>query len=259
MLPNRSDQLTIGPGFPSVGPLFTDNPMTTDDRIKLEPSWKNALREEFDKPYMAQLREFLRQEHAAGKQIYPPGPLIFNALNLTPLDQVKVVILGQDPYHGPGQAHGLCFSVQPGIATPPSLANIYKELKRDLNIDIPAHGCLQSWAEQGVLLLNTTMTVERANAASHAKKGWEHFTDRVIQVVSEHQPNTVFLLWGAHAQSKQKLIDATKHLVLTSVHPSPLSAYRGFIGNGHFSRTNKFLEQHGLQGIDWRLPAVASA
>ena len=170
-------------------------------------------------------------------------------------DEVRVVILGQDPYHGPGQAHGLCFSVQPGVPTPPSLVNIYKELKRDLNIDIPSHGCLQSWADQGVLLLNTTMTVERANAASHAKKGWEHFTDRIIQVVSETQPTLVFLLWGAHAQGKQKLIDATKHLVLTSVHPSPLSAYRGFIGNGHFSRTNKFLEQNGLTPINWTLPA----
>ncbi|KJK17571.1 MULTISPECIES: uracil-DNA glycosylase [unclassified Pseudomonas] len=230
--------------------------MTDDDRIKLEPSWKEALRAEFDQPYMHQLREFLREEHAAGKEIYPPGPLIFNALNSTPLDQVKVVILGQDPYHGPGQAHGLCFSVQPGVATPPSLVNIYKELQRDLNIEIPKHGCLQSWAEQGVLLLNTTMTVERANAASHANKGWQFFTDRIIEVVSEHQPNSVFLLWGAHAQSKQKLIDATKHLVLKSVHPSPLSAYRGFLGCGHFSQANRFLKQCGLTPIDWRLPPV---
>ena len=225
-----------------------------ESRIRLHPEWLAPLRDEFEQPYMRDLRGFLRQEHAAGKEIYPPGPLIFNALNLTPLDKIKVVILGQDPYHGPGQAHGLCFSVQPGIPVPPSLVNIYKELKRDLNIDIATHGCLQHWAEQGVLLLNTTMTVERANAASHAKKGWEHFTDRIIQVVSEQQPKLVFLLWGAHAQSKQKLIDATKHLVLTSVHPSPLSAYRGFIGNGHFSRTNKFLEQNGLTPIDWKLP-----
>ncbi|MFJ4372041.1 uracil-DNA glycosylase [Pseudomonas japonica] len=230
--------------------------MTDDDRIKLEPSWKEALRAEFDQPYMHELREFLRQEKAAGKEIYPPGPLIFNALNSTPLDQVKVVILGQDPYHGPGQAHGLCFSVQPGVPTPPSLVNIYKELQRDLNIEIPRHGYLQSWAEQGVLLLNTTMTVERANAASHANRGWQHFTDRIIQVVSEQQPSTVFLLWGAHAQSKRKLIDATRHLVLTSVHPSPLSAYRGFLGCGHFSRTNAFLVQHGLSPIDWRIPPL---
>ncbi|UQB78521.1 uracil-DNA glycosylase [Pseudomonas shirazica] len=230
--------------------------MTDDDRIKLEPSWKAALRAEFDQPYMNQLREFLRSEYAAGKEIYPPGPLIFNALNSTPLDQVKVVILGQDPYHGPGQAHGLCFSVQPGVATPPSLVNIYKELQRDLNIPIASHGYLQSWAEQGVLLLNTTMTVERANAASHAKKGWEFFTDRVIQVVSEQCPNVVFLLWGSHAQSKQKLIDGTKHLVLKSVHPSPLSAYRGFLGCGHFSRANSFLEQRGLAPINWALPPL---
>ncbi|NER58953.1 uracil-DNA glycosylase [Pseudomonas sp. MAFF212428] len=230
--------------------------MTTDDRIKLEPSWKEALRAEFEQPYMQQLREFLRQEYAAGKEIYPPGPLIFNALNSTPLDQVKVVILGQDPYHGPGQAHGLCFSVQPGVAAPPSLVNIYKELQRDLNIPIPNHGYLQSWAEQGVLLLNTTMTVERAIAASHAKKGWESFTDRVIQRVSEQQPSVVFLLWGKHAQGKATLIDGTRHLVLKSVHPSPLSAYRGFIGCGHFSRANKFLEQHGLAPIEWALPSA---
>lgn len=231
--------------------------MTDDDRIKLEPSWKTALRDQFEQPYMQQLREFLRQEHAAGKEIYPPGPLIFNALNSTPLDKVKVVILGQDPYHGPGQAHGLSFSVQPGIAAPPSLVNIFKELQRDLNIPIARHGCLQSWADQGVLLLNTTLTVERANAASHANKGWQLFTDRVIEVVSEQRSDVVFLLWGSHAQSKQKLIDATKHLILKSVHPSPLSAYRGFLGCGHFSQTNRFLEQRGLAPIQWELPESA--
>ena len=224
--------------------------------IRLEPSWKSRIGDWFAREDMQQLSAFLRQRKAAGATIYPAGANIFAAFDATPFDAVKVVILGQDPYHGPGQAHGLCFSVQPGVPAPPSLVNIYKELKRDLNIDIAPHGCLQHWAEQGVLLLNTTMTVERANAASHAKKGWEHFTDRIIQVVSEQQPKLVFLLWGAHAQSKQKLIDATKHLVLTSVHPSPLSAYRGFIGNGHFSRTNKFLEQNGLAAIDWKLPPV---
>jgi uracil-DNA glycosylase len=177
--------------------------MTQDDRIKLEASWKQALRDEFEKPYMGELRDFLRQEHAAGKEIYPPGPLIFNALNSTPLNDVKVVILGQDPYHGPNQAHGLCFSVQPGVPTPPSLVNIYKELKRDLNIDIPNHGYLQSWADQGVLLLNTTLTVERANAASHAGKGWQHFTDKVIETVSAHQPHLVFLLWGACSEQEK--------------------------------------------------------
>ena len=203
---------------------------------------------------MRELGDFLRGEKAAGKQIYPPGSLIFNALNSTPLAQTKVVVIGQDPYHGPGQAHGLCFSVQPGVKTPPSLVNIYKELKRDLNIDIPDHGNLQYWAEQGVLLLNTSLTVEHGIAGSHAKIGWQTFTDKVIEVVSQQQERLVFLLWGAHAQSKEKLIDVSKHLVLKSVHPSPLSAHRGFIGNGHFSRTNKFLQQHGLSPIDWRLP-----
>lgn len=230
--------------------------MTSEDRIKLEASWKEALHEEFDKPYMKQLGEFLRAEKAAGKVIFPPGPLIFNALNTTPLDRIKVVIIGQDPYHGPGQAHGLCFSVQPGVPTPPSLQNIYKELQRDLNLPIPNHGYLQSWAEQGVLLLNTSLTVEQARAGSHAQAGWGPFTDKVIEVVSQRCENLVFLLWGSHAQSKQKLIDAQKHLVLKSAHPSPLSAYRGFLGNGHFSRTNKFLEQHGLTPIDWALPPV---
>ncbi|WPC06262.1 uracil-DNA glycosylase [Pseudomonas benzenivorans] len=230
--------------------------MTAVDNIKLEAGWKQALREEFDKPYMKSLGDFLRQEKAAGKEIYPPGPLIFNALNSTPLAQVRVVIIGQDPYHGPGQAHGLCFSVQPGVPTPPSLLNIYKELKRDLNIDIPGHGCLQHWAEQGVLLLNTSLTVERGIAGSHAGKGWHAFTDKVIETVSQQCEHLVFLLWGAHAQSKQRLIDPTRHLVLRSPHPSPLSAHRGFLGNGHFGRTNKFLEQHGLAPIDWRLPEL---
>ena len=230
--------------------------MTTVDNIRLEAGWKQALLEEFDKPYMKALADFLRQEKAAGKEIYPPGPLIFNALNSTPLERVKVVVIGQDPYHGPGQAHGLCFSVQPGVPTPPSLLNIYKELKRDLNIDIASHGCLQHWAEQGVLLLNTSLTVERGVAGSHAGKGWQKFTDRVIEVVSGQCPRLVFLLWGAHAQSKERLIDPTKHLILRSPHPSPLSAHRGFIGNGHFGRTNKFLEQNGLTPVDWRLPAL---
>ncbi|SDT96878.1 Uracil-DNA glycosylase [Pseudomonas pohangensis] len=230
--------------------------MTSDDRIKLEAGWKQALQGEFGQPYMRQLGDFLRSEKAAGKVLYPPGPLIFNALNSTPLDRVKVVIIGQDPYHGPGQAHGLCFSVQPGVPVPPSLLNIFKELKRDLNIDIPGHGCLQSWAEQGVLLLNTSLTVEQGNAGAHKDKGWQTFTDKVIEVVNQHCEHLVFLLWGAHAQSKARLIDASKHLILKSVHPSPLSAYRGFLGNGHFSRTNKFLQQHGQAAIDWRLPPL---
>jgi uracil-DNA glycosylase len=231
--------------------------MSAADNVKLEAGWKAALHEEFDKPYMRQLSEFLRAEKAAGKVIFPPGPLIFNALNSTPLQQVRVVIIGQDPYHGPDQAHGLCFSVQPGVKTPPSLVNIYKELKRDLNIDMAEHGYLQRWAEQGVLLLNTSLTVEQGIAGSHAKAGWQTFTDKVIEVVSQQQPRLVFLLWGAHAQSKEKLIDSSKHLILKSVHPSPLSAHRGFIGNGHFSRCNKFLAQHDLAPIDWRLPALS--
>ena len=254
--------------------------MTDDDRIKLEPSWKAALRDEFDQPYMHRLRAFLRDEHAAGKEIYPPGPLIFNALNSTPLDKVKVVILGQDPYHGPGQAHGLCFSVQPGVPAPPSLVNIYKELKRDLNIDIPNHGCLQSWADQGVLMLNTTMTVERANANAHAGKGWQFFTDRIIEVVSEHQPHLVFLLWGAHAQAKRHLIENAnngQHIalpasqglnpekrfpqssvgkwILQANHPSPLSALRGptpFMGCRHFSQAQKWLSEQGID-FNWEL------
>lgn len=229
---------------------------SAEDRIKLEASWKEALHDEFDKPYMRELSDFLRREKAAGKEIYPPGSLIFNALNSTPLDRVKVVIIGQDPYHGPGQAHGLCFSVQPGVPVPPSLQNIFKELKRDLNIDIPNHGYLQHWAEQGVLLLNTSLTVERGNAGSHAGMGWQQFTDRVIEVVSQRREHLVFMLWGAHAQSKRHLIDPRKHLILCSAHPSPLSAHRGFIGNGHFSRANRFLEQHGLASIDWRLPDI---
>lgn len=228
--------------------------MSQEHPLKLEESWKAALREEFAQPYMRELGDFLRREKAAGKVIYPPGPLIFNALDSTPLARVRVVILGQDPYHGPGQAHGLCFSVQPGVVPPPSLQNIYKELKRDLNLDIPRHGYLQHWADQGVLMLNTSLTVEQGQAGSHAKMGWHRLTDRIIEIVSAQRENVVFILWGAHAQSKAKLIDPTRHLLLKSVHPSPLSAHRGFIGNGHFSRANQFLRQHGLQPIDWRLP-----
>jgi len=231
--------------------------MSQVDRVKLEDSWKAALQAEFEQPYMKELGAFLRSEKAAGKIIYPPGPLIFNALNSTPVDQVRAVILGQDPYHGPGQAHGLCFSVQPGVAPPPSLQNIFKELKRDLNLDIPRHGYLQHWADQGVLMLNTSLTVEQGLAGSHAKMGWQRLTDRIIEVVSERCSSVVFMLWGAHAQSKARLIDPTKHLLLKSVHPSPLSAHRGFIGNGHFSRANQFLKQQGKEPIDWRLPSEA--
>ena len=228
--------------------------MNPGDRVKLENSWKAVLQDEFEQPYMKQLGEFLRREKAAGKVIYPPGPMIFQALNSTPLERVRVVILGQDPYHGAGQAHGLCFSVQPGVSPPPSLQNIFKELKRDLNLDIPSHGYLQHWADQGVLMLNTSLTVEQGVAGSHAKMGWQRLTDRIIEVISEKRSDVVFLLWGAHAQSKAKLIDPTRHLLLKSVHPSPLSAHRGFIGNGHFSRANQFLKQRDLEPIDWKLP-----
>lgn len=224
------------------------------ERIKLEPGWKLALQAEFEQPYMQALGDFLRHEKAVGKQIYPPGGLIFNALNSTPLAQVKVVIIGQDPYHGPGQAHGLCFSVPPGVPVPPSLLNIFKELKRDLNIDPPNHGCLQHWAEQGVLLLNTSLTVEQGKAGSHAKAGWQPFTDKVIEVANRDCPHLVFMLWGAHAQSKEPLIDPTRHLILRSAHPSPLSAHRGFLGNGHFSRANQWLAQRGIEPVDWALP-----
>jgi len=237
----------------ALGP--TGITMKQNDRIKLEAGWKTALQDEFEQPYMKELGDFLRREKAAGKLFHPPGPLIFNALNSTPLDRVKVVILGQDPYHGPGQAHGLSFSVQPGVAPPPSLQNIFKELKRDLNLEIPRHGYLQHWADQGVLMLNTSLTVEQGMAGSHAKAGWHVFTDRIMEVVNARRPHLVFMLWGAHAQSKARLLDPTRHLLLKSAHPSPLSAHRGFLGNGHFSRANQFLRQQGLEPIDWALPA----
>ncbi|MFT0212149.1 uracil-DNA glycosylase [Pseudomonas sp. F1_0610] len=227
--------------------------MSIADKVKLEASWKNVLIDEFKQPYMQQLSQFLRDELAQGKLIYPAGSLIFNALNLTPLQKVKVVILGQDPYHGPNQAHGLSFSVPNGVDIPPSLVNIYKELKRDLNIDIPQHGNLEAWAKQGVLLLNTSLTVEHKQAGSHANAGWQPFTDKIIEIVSQQQAHVVFLLWGAHARSKKSLIDGKKHLILESVHPSPLSAYRGFIGCGHFSHCNKFLAQQGLSTIEWQV------
>ncbi len=224
--------------------------------MQLEPSWQAVVGQEFKLPYMQQLREFLLREKQAGKQIFPPGPLIFNALNSTPLPKVKVVILGQDPYHNPGQAHGLCFSVLPGVDPPPSLLNIYKELQRDLGLVQPRHGHLQYWAEQGVLLLNAVLTVERSKPASHHGKGWEQFTDRIVSVLNEQGESLVFLLWGSHAQKKGQHISRARHLVLESPHPSPLSAHRGFIGNGHFSRTNAWLLQHGKAPIDWQLPQL---
>jgi uracil-DNA glycosylase len=228
--------------------------MTSKKAIDLHPSWLAHLAPEFELPYMKHLKKFLLEQKQAGKIIYPESKNIFNAFNSTPLDEVKVVILGQDPYHGPHQAHGLCFSVQPGVPTPPSLQNIYKEIHRDLHLPIPPHGFLQSWANQGVFLLNATLTVEQAHAGSHQGKGWEQFTDRAIQVVNQECEHVVFLLWGSYAQKKGQFIDGRKHLILRAPHPSPLSAHRGFIGCGHFSKTNEYLEQQGLAPIDWRLP-----
>lgn len=225
-----------------------------DTTIQLEPSWLGVLGGEFQLPYMQTLKQFLVQEKQAGKVIYPAGGQIFNALNTTPFESVKVVILGQDPYHGPGQAHGLSFSVPQGVKIPPSLRNIYKEIERDLGLPVPNHGCLQSWAEQGVLLLNATLTVEQAQAGSHQKRGWEQFTDRIVQSLSEQRTGLVFLLWGSYAQKKGRVIDRSKHCVLESVHPSPLSAHRGFLGCGHFSQANQYLQQQGIAPIDWSVP-----
>lgn len=225
-----------------------------DTGVKLDDSWKQALSAEFASPYMQTLKAFLLAEKNAGKQIFPKGGEYFRALDLTPLDAVKVVILGQDPYHGAGQAHGLCFSVQPGVRTPPSLVNIYKELQSDLGIAPVQHGFLESWASQGVLLLNSVLTVEEARAASHQGKGWEKFTDAIIRTVNDTCDGVVFLLWGAYAQKKAAFVDQTKHLVLKSPHPSPLSAHNGFFGNHHFSKANEFLISRGKQPIDWQLP-----
>jgi uracil-DNA glycosylase len=223
------------------------------DQIKIGPSWKAALLEEFNAPYMGELRSFLLEEAKQGKTIFPRGAEIFNAFNLTALDQVKVVILGQDPYHGPDQAHGLCFSVRSGVRTPPSLKNIFKEISSDLDLPIPNSGDLTKWAEQGVLLLNTVLTVESGKAASHKGMGWEKFTDRVIQVLSEREDPIVFLLWGSFAQSKASMIRVPPHAILKSVHPSPLSAYAGFFGSKHFSKTNELLRSWGKKPIDWSL------
>jgi uracil-DNA glycosylase len=225
--------------------------MNSKNTLKLSPSWKKHLAGEFEQPYMQELSHFLASEAQAGKEIFPPRPLIFNAFNSTPFDKVKVVILGQDPYHGPGQAHGLSFSVTKGIDTPPSLNNILKELNTDLGVVAPNHGCLTEWARQGVLLLNTSLTVEKGMAGSHSKKGWSAFTDAAIKAVSEHGDKVVFMLWGAHAQSKAALIDSKKHLVLNAPHPSPLSVYRGFYGCKHFSACNEFLRANGRQPVEW--------
>lgn len=213
--------------------------------------WGDILAQEADKPYMFALKNFLFEEKCNGKSIYPSDDNIFRALELTPIDTVKIVILGQDPYHGAGQAHGLSFSVKKGVKIPPSLRNIYKELNRDIGIDIPDHGFLEGWAKQGVLLLNTTLTVEDGKPASHQGKGWEEFTDTIIAQVNDLDHPVVFMLWGAHAQKKAEMIDGDKHLILTAPHPSPLSAHRGFVGCKHFSKANKFLKQNGQSEINW--------
>jgi uracil-DNA glycosylase len=226
--------------------------------IHLHESWKVPLLPEFNSDYMAALKSFLVAEKAAGKQVYPKAAEWFRALDLTPLDQVRVVILGQDPYHGPGQAHGLCFSVKPGVRPPPSLLNIFKELESDLGIPRARHGFLEHWAEQGVLLLNSVLTVEMAKAASHQRKGWERFTDAVIRRINDKPEPVIFLLWGAYAQKKAAFVDTSRHLVLKAAHPSPLSAHNGFLGCKHFSQCNAFLESKGLAPINWSLPDIAS-
>ena len=222
--------------------------------VKIENSWKQVLQDEFDRPYFENVTRGIKQDILAGKTIYPPGSLIFQAFDRTPFDKVKCVILGQDPYHGPGQAHGLCFSVNDGITAPPSLVNIFKELQRDLGIPAPRTGNLTPWADRGVLLLNAILTVVARQPASHSKLGWEQFTDAVISRISQHREGIVFLLWGKFAQQKEALIDTHKHFVLKAPHPSPFSADRGFFGCRHFSKTNELLTRQGLEPIDWSLP-----
>lgn len=226
--------------------------------VRLEPSWKARVGDWFAREDMRALAAYLRERKAAGARIHPPGPQIFAAFDATPFDAVKVVILGQDPYHGPGQAHGLSFSVPPGAPVPPSLQNMYKELRRDLGIAPPDHGWLMPWARQGVLLLNAVLTVEEGRAGSHQGRGWEGFTDHVVDVLNREREGLVFLLWGSYAQAKGKVIDAQRHRVLRTTHPSPLSAHRGFLGCGHFSATNQYLARRGVAPIDWALPPLAA-
>lgn len=229
----------------------------TDQALKSLPmGWRSALQQEFVKPYWLKLDGYLQQRSHLGKVIYPPPAQMFSAFEQCDLNKIRVVILGQDPYHGPGQANGLCFSVPQGHRVPPSLRNIFKELSSDVDVATAGHGCLTSWAEQGVLLLNTVMTVEQGQPNSHADKGWETFTDRVIHLINKNCDSIVFMLWGSNAQKKQSLLDESQHLVLRSTHPSPLSAYRGFFGCGHFSRANQFLVSKGQTPIDWRLPPL---
>jgi len=221
--------------------------------VNIEASWKAVLKSEFNKPYFQQIVLHIKTEKSQGKIIYPPGSLIFNAFNKTPFDKVKVVILGQDPYHGAGQAHGLCFSVPDGVPPPPSLVNIFKELQEDTGVGIPRHGNLSHWAGQGVFLLNASLTVRAGEPMSHAKTGWSQFTDTVIKTISDQKKNVVFLLWGKFAQEKKVLIDESRHLILKAAHPSPLSAHAGFLGCRHFSKTNAFLMSKGMDPIDWKI------
>ena len=236
---------------------MTDSGSAGSRAIQLEDSWLTRLAAEFDQPYMLRLREFLRAEKKQGKRIFPRGSEIFSAFEHTPLDRVKVVILGQDPYHGEGQAHGLCFSVRPGVRVPPSLQNIYREIHDELGLPVPDHGHLAHWADQGVLLLNSVLSVESGRAASHQGKGWEIFTDRVIELVNREREGVVFMLWGSYAQRKGAVIDSQRHCVLRAPHPSPLSAHRGFFGCGHFQQANAYLAARGDQPIDWSLPPLA--
>jgi len=228
-----------------------------DHRVQLEPSWKSRIGDYLQRDDMQALAAWLRERKAAGVHVFPPGLQIFAAFDATPFDAVKVVILGQDPYHGPGQAHGLCFSVLPGVPVPPSLLNIYKEIERDLGIPRPDHGYLMPWARRGVLLLNSVLTVEQGVAGAHQNKGWEGFTDHVIDTLNRERESLVFLLWGSYAQAKGKMIDGSRHRVLKTTHPSPLSAHRGFLGCGHFSATNAWLARSGQAPIDWSLPSCA--
>lgn len=220
---------------------------------KIDPSWLAVLEEEFEKPYFKAIKQFLLEEHRKGYTVYPPGPEIFNAFNSCPFEEVKVVIIGQDPYHGPGQAHGLCFSVKDGVKPPPSLVNIFKELHSDIGMEIPQSGNLQKWANQGVFLLNAFLTVRASSPASHSKIGWEQFTDAVIKKLSDERVGLIFMLWGKFAMEKSALIDGSKHHILTAPHPSPFSANRGFFGCKHFSKANEILQHEGFNPIDWDL------
>ena len=231
--------------------------MPDTEHIKLEASWKARIGEYLQRPQMRELSAFLRQRKQAGARIFPPGPQIFAAFDATPFDAVKVVILGQDPYHGAGQAHGLCFSILPGVPVPPSLDNIFKEIQSDLGIARPDHGCLLPWARQGVLLLNAVLTVEEGRAGAHQGKGWEGFTDHVVETLNREREGLVFMLWGSYAQKKGGIVDARRHRVLRTTHPSPLSAHRGFLGCGHFSAANDYLVRRGQAPIDWSLPPRA--